>query len=317
MLTGYIGTYNTASTKGIYQFSFEETTGKISNIESFLSIDDAKCVDKYEDKLIITTSKNNKSGIALIDISTKTLLDEILLENNSPCFVKHHDNFIYTANYHDGVVMIYQIINDKLKLIKQISIQNKAGCHQVILYKNYLMVPCLLLDEIRIFDMNNDYTLVKTLTFPEKTGPRHGIFNHDYSHFYLVSELSSEFFDFSVNDLEFTLNAKLNLLPKDKLDNTSSAAIRMTKDNRFIYISTRGADLLTIINIENEPKIIQQINCGGMHPRDFILSEDEQYLLVVNRDSDDMSSFLLDKTNGKIAKLINTDKVPHAIGIVL
>ena len=24
MLTGYIGTYNTASTKGIYQFSYEE-----------------------------------------------------------------------------------------------------------------------------------------------------------------------------------------------------------------------------------------------------------------------------------------------------
>ena len=90
--------------------------------------------------------------------------------------------------------MVYQIVNNKLKLIKQISIQNKAGCHQVVLYKNYLIVPCLLLDQVRIFDINNDYDLVKTLTFPAKTGPRHGVFNHDYSHFYLVSELSSEFF---------------------------------------------------------------------------------------------------------------------------
>ena len=139
MLTGYIRTYNTASTKGIYQFSYEENSGKISDIQSFLSIDDAKCVDRYENILIITTSKNNKSGIALVDISTKTILDEILLENSSPCFVKHHDDFIYTANYHDGVVMVYQIVNNKLKLIKQISIQNKAGCHQVVLYKNYLI----------------------------------------------------------------------------------------------------------------------------------------------------------------------------------
>ena len=98
MLTGYIGTYNTASTKGIYQFSYEENSGKISDIQSFLSIDDAKCVDRYENILIITTSKNNKSGIALVDISTRTILDEILLENSSPCFVKHHDDFIYTAN---------------------------------------------------------------------------------------------------------------------------------------------------------------------------------------------------------------------------
>ena len=36
-----------------------------------------------------------------------------------------------------------------------------------------------------------------------------------------------------------------------------------------------------------------------------------------NKDTDDMSSFQLDKTNGKIVKLINTDKVPHAIGIIL
>ena len=28
MLTGYIGTYNTASTKGIYQFSYEEILAK-------------------------------------------------------------------------------------------------------------------------------------------------------------------------------------------------------------------------------------------------------------------------------------------------
>ena len=160
MLTGYIGTYNTASTKGIYQFSYEENSGKISDIQSFLSINDAKCVDRYENMLIITTSKNNKSGIALIDISTKTILDEILLENSSPCFVKHHDDFIYTANYHDGVVMVYQIVNNKLKLIKQISIQNKAGCHQVVLYKNYLIVPCLLLDQVRIFDINNDYDFI-------------------------------------------------------------------------------------------------------------------------------------------------------------
>lgn len=92
MLTGYIGTYNTTSTKGIYQFSFEETSGKISDIQSFLSIDDAKCVEKYKNTLIITTSKNNKSGIALVDISTKTVLDEILLENSSPCFIKHHNS---------------------------------------------------------------------------------------------------------------------------------------------------------------------------------------------------------------------------------
>ena len=32
MFTGYIGTYNTETTKGIYSFSFDEQTGTISNV---------------------------------------------------------------------------------------------------------------------------------------------------------------------------------------------------------------------------------------------------------------------------------------------
>lgn len=318
MLTGYIGTYNTPKTKGIYSFSFDESTGKISNIQSFLEANDAKCVTAFGKRLVITTSKNDNSGIALVDKNTHTILDEILLEDNSPCFVMHDKGLIYTANYHDGVVMIYKIINDKLHLEKRIDIQQKAGCHQVVLYQNYIIVPCLLLDEIRIFDMTKNYNLVKTLTFPAGTGPRHGVFNKDFSHFYLVSELSSEFFDFKISgDLEFTLIHKLNLLSADKLSGTSSAAIRITKDDNFIYISTRGADLLSVIDLHAKPELIQQTSCGGIHPRDFLLSDDENYLLVVNKDSDDLISFTLDKQTGKIAKLINKEAIPHGIGISL
>lgn len=317
MMTGYIGTYNTDTTKGIYSFSFNNLTGKISDIKPFFSADDAKCVDYFNNKLIITAHKDNKSGIALIDIATQELLDEIYLENKTPCFIKHDNNFIYTANYHDGVVIVYQLINNKFKLIKKIDIQPKAGCHQVILYQHYLVVPCLLIDEIRIFDVNDNYNLVKTLKFPQGTGPRHGIFNHDFSHFYLISELSSEFFDFQVYDLNFKLNHKLNLLSPDRLEGTSSAAIRLTKDNRYIYISTRGADLLTVISLEQTPTIIQQINAGGAHPRDFILSDDEHYLLVVNRDTDDISSFAINTINGKICSLVSTQKIPHGVGITL
>lgn len=318
MFTGYIGTYNTETTKGIYSFSFDEQTGTISNVVPFFSADDAKCVDNYEHNLIITTKKQGKCGIALIDIATKSLIDEILLEDNSPCFVKYNNGFIYTANYHDGVVMVYKVVNNKLTLVKKIENCPKAGCHQVVLYQNYLIVPCLLLDEVRIFDTTKDFALVKTLHFPQGTGPRHGIFNQDESHFYLVSELSSEFFDFEVGDnLEFNLKTKLHLLPEEKLPGSTTAAIRMTNDNKFIYVSTRGADVITVINIEKTPTIIQQVSAYGSHPRDFLLSNDENYLLVVNRDSDDLSSVLRDKQTGKLLNSITTEKLPHGVGIIL
>lgn len=78
-------------------------------------------------------------------------------------------------------------------MTKRIDIQTKAGCHQVILHDDYLLIPCLLMDEIRIFKRSEDFALVKILKFPQGTGPRHGVFNSEHTRFYLVSELSNEF----------------------------------------------------------------------------------------------------------------------------
>lgn len=321
MLNGYLGTYNTATSKGIYQFTFDETTGEVSHVQSILSINDAKCVAVHGNRLLATINLDDESGIALFDVSTHKLLDYALHEHQTPCFLKYDNDFIYTANYHDGVVMVYRVISNTLQLVKRIDIMPKAGCHQVILHDHYLIVPCLLLDEVRIFDTENDFHLVKTITFNQKTGPRHGVFNHDHTRLYLVSELSSELFVFAVNGLEFELLHKLPLLtnqPSEVITTSSTAAIRLADNQKYIYISTRGADLLSVIDVSSdEPKLIQQISSGGKHPRDFILSPDERYLLVANRDSDDLVSLALNPDTGKITHEINKVSVPHAVGITL
>lgn len=316
MIKGYIGTYNTFDSKGVYQFGIDETTGRISRIQSFYAADDAKCVALAGNKLIITMSKENKGGIALLDKMTGELLDTALYENKTPCFIGYDSGFVYTANYHDGTVMIYQIKNDKLHLTKRIDIQTKAGCHQVILHDDYLLIPCLLMDEIRIFKRSEDFALVKILKFPQGTGPRHGVFNKKHTRFYLVSELSNEFFAYDVEDLHFKLIAKIALVSQTGQSKASSAAIRLTRDETCVYISTRGADLLSVICVKDEIKLIQQRN-SGKHPRDFVLSNDERYLLTVNRDSDNLIIYKLDRDTKIIGNVVSETAVPHGVGIVL
>lgn len=321
MLTGYLGTYNTADSKGIYQFNFDETTGKVADVQSILLINDAKCALLHDSRLLTTINLDSESGIALFDTKTRKLLDYALYEHKSPCFITYDKDFIYTANYHDGVVMVYKLISNTIQLVKRIDVQPYAGCHQVLLHEHYLIVPCLLMDEIRIFDTENDYKLVQTISFAKGTGPRHGVFNNDHTRLYLVSELSSEFFVYEVNGIDFKLLHKMPLLKDasaEELKTSSTAAIRLTSNQKYIYVSTRGADLLTVIDVSaDKPAIIQQENSGGQHPRDFILSADEKYLLVANRDSDNLVSFALDTQTGKIVRKINEVSVPHAVGITL
>lgn len=319
MYKGYIGTYNTDSTKGIYSFSFEEESGRLSDPALFFAADDAKCVDIERGKLFITLHHGENGGMAVLNAQTAQLQDAVYLEHKTPCFIKYADNLIYTANYHDGTVMIYQIRNFAAELVKRIDIMPKAGCHQVILHGHYIIVPCLLLDEVRIFDANDDYKQVKTIPFPAGTGPRHGIFNADHSRFYLVSELSNELFAFDVDGLDFKPSGKVPLLDRQQAKTSSGAAIRLSKDEQKLYISTRGADLLSVVSFNelNQPGLIQQVSCGGSHPRDFLLSDDERFLLCVNRDSDDLVSFSIEQPSGKIGGIVSKISVPHGVGITI
>ncbi len=315
MVNGYLGTYNINDGNGVYHFDFNEDNGKIASIKSLYHVDKATYVVSYKDNLITSMNKHNRSGISLLD-SQGNLLDESLEEDKVPCFVLAKDDFVYTANYHDGLVRIYRIKDKQLDLVKQINVVNKAGCHQVILHGKYLLVPCLLIDEVRIYDTTNDYALVNTIRFPQGSGPRHGVFNKEHTRLFLVSELSNELFTFAVDGLNFEILNKIALLTPSQQHSSpapSSAAIRLTENEQFLYISTRGTDILSVIKIDDKqvkPQIIQQCSCGGAHPRDFSLSPNEQYLVVANRDTNNLVSFLLDKTNGKILQIADKASLP-------
>ena len=60
-------------------------------------------------------------------------------------------------------------------------------------------------------------------------------------------------------------------------EKAAAAAIRLTKDERFLYISVRERDLLAVIDVSHDKAaVIQLASCEGKHPRDFILSKNEK-----------------------------------------
>ena len=105
-----------------------------------------------------------------------------------------------------------------------------------------------------------------SLEFPPGTGPRHGTIDNDFRLF-LVSELSNELFvyDWQNGPLP-TLRAQLPVLPAGftSAKPPASAAIRLSPDERFLYVSTRFADVITVFELENStngtlPRAVQQL----------------------------------------------------------
>lgn len=320
-VSAYIGTYESENSSGVYRFYFHGETGRMTTPELFCRAKNAKWVCPGKNCLAFPMERDGKAGLGLL-FPEEGKRHELLVEEQTPCHILQDKKFIYTANYHEGTAMIYCLEEDKLILVKKIECGKGAGSHQVLLHKDYLMVPCLTQHKIRIYDKTADFKPAGEICFPEGSGPRHGVFNKTHTMFYLVSEWSNELFVFQVQGLAFTLKCSLSVLPPVMADagekSPAAAAIRLTEEEEFIYISVRGLDILTVIDLRGDsPLVIQHVPCGGKYPRDFILSSDEQFLLIANRFSGGIVSMKRDRSSGMLLGICHRIEIPQSVSLAL
>ena len=305
---GYVGTYDENKSAGIYRFVLDN--GFLSSESLFAPIKNAKYLKYYQNKLITLGDFSGGSGLALLD-RHGNILDQIVYEQKTSCFVDCRADCIYTANYHEGSVSKIVIKNDKLRFVQKLIIEEGAGCHQVLFYHNLIFVPCLLLDELRIFDQ--DLNLENIIKFPKGFGCRHGVFSLDEHWLYMVGELSDQV---AVIDLfQMKIVKFFSFLRDDETPYRQSAAIRISKDGKNLFVSTRGRNTVTVIGVNaSELTVKQTLSVAGDHPRDIFIEDD--YLLVVNRYSNELISYQIH--DGFVEETyISKIKLPAGIAIAM
>lgn len=326
-LTGYIGTYASPESLGIYRFTMDLDNGNLSKPELYYGALDCKYLSLHGTLLTAPRKRDGQAGICLLDTAGggASLAGEAFYETAPACYVTQDDACIYTANYHEGCILVYKKSPDSLTLAKRIDIAPKAGCHQILFHNHYMLVPCLLLDTVKIYDCSRDFAPAGELRFEEGTGPRHGIFDKDHKRLFLVSELSNQLFVYSLaadtpSGPAITLEHVYPLLPGDAKykEPPASAAIRLSPDGRFLYVSTRFADIISVFYIDGcQLTLVQQTGSGGVHPRDFTLTPDGQYLLAVNRTEGGLVSFRINPETGCLNGPCSQVPAPEAVAVIL
>ncbi len=300
------GTYSDHGSEGIYSFCIED--GVLQKPQVFTKIKSSKYIAVNGNRIASIGEFPNGCGVALID-ENGNILDTIAYEERTSCYVTFHDDKIYTANFHLGQFTVLKAENDKLRLINTVMIREKAGCHQVLFVNDRILIPCLFLDRVMIY--NKDLVYQGAIRFPQGTGPRHGILSADGKTLYLVSELSNELFAFDTDD--FSLQFSMSVLPEGETHVRDTAAVRLGEDGKLLYVSTRTKDILSVIDPEKK-ELVQAHYCGGRHPRDFIIVQN--HVVAANRFSDNVVSFELNE-DGTLGKQTGTITVPQAVSLAV
>ncbi len=297
----YAGTYTDAKSEGIYRFSFAE--GMLSEAELFCRIASSKYLCSYEDKIVALCDLEKGSGVALIG-QDGTIIDSIVYEEPTSCYVTCRDDQIFTANFHAGTISRLRIADDRIEFMDTVEIKKKAGCHQVLFSRDRIMVPCLFLDKVIIFD--RELNPLSKIDFPAGSGPRHGVFSDDGRYLYLVSELSNELFVIDTDTDSIVDSAAL----LETIHVKGTAAVR--KRNNMLYVSTRGENVISVVDLDGL-QLRQVKECGGDHPRDILIVDD--YLLCANRFSDSITSYRINE-DGSIGDMVSEIVVPEVVSLI-
>lgn len=321
-----IGTYTTKESKGIYGINLD--AGHLSAPGLMAVVDSPSyIIPDIKRKLAyaVTEDLNGKNGrisCFSYDNNTLKLLNDI--ETSSAGLVHltvdKARQFLFTVSYRDARIFCYRLKEDgtigslcsQHRHIGKSVVTGRQDCahaHSIWLSPDEARVyVCDLgMDEIVVYDFNRENGQLSkadniNLRIKAGFGPRHLVFSEKYKQVYVLGELSKEIAVFSYGNLTSLNHIDYIKIPEAGNKDAIGAAIRLSKDERFIYVSVRGDNTISVYELESEKqlKLIQQLDCYGIHPRDFNLIQDDKYLVCANRFSDSLTLFKRDCETGML-----------------
>ncbi|MFV0556679.1 MAG: lactonase family protein [Lactovum sp.] len=312
--------YTKRLSKGIYSVTLDTETEELSDLAELISVSGPTylALDKKNHLYSVAAGKEANGGLSSFSFNGQDIsfLNSVFEEGAPHCHlsVDEEKNLVYAANYHKGEVHTYHRLTDgSLELSDFVKHedhhgpkpeQNAPHCHYAGLTPDQKLVVCDLgNDELYIYDVSDEGKLSQSFVYKsaEGAGPRHIVFSSDGHTAFLACELDSTVEVLSYENGQFSLLQKISTLPAEHQTFNGVAAIRLSSDNNFLYVSNRGHNSITIYKVEGQSlELLSIIKTEGEIPRDFNLIGDENFLLVAHQESDNLTLFKRDKLTGQL-----------------
>ncbi len=323
-----VGTYTNAGSEGIYTYRFDAQTGKVTANTSIKTSNPSYLAISPDQKFVFAVNENDSGSVSAFKFNKEngslTFLNSVSSAGAHPCYISVNKKatIATVGNYSSGTIAVMEVRADgQLNQPKQIiqlkgnsvnrKRQEKSHVHATVFSPDYqfLLVPDLGTDKIMQYKVTPGSGALQPAEEPftevnAGAGPRHLDFhpNSSLGVVYLIEELTGTIsvFKYKAGKLELIQNSSAH--PLSYIGAFGSADIHVSPDGRFLYASNRGdANSIAIFSIDQETGMLQIAGFQptlGIHPRNFSIDPTGRFLLVANRDSDEIVIFKIDKKTG-------------------
>jgi 6-phosphogluconolactonase len=326
----YVGTFSERGSMGIYVYDFRRENMRFDLLQTIFSKSSPSYIDVSPDGRFLFSA--NRGGLSdkkewgsvtsyKVDSLTGKLsiIQEQYSFGDSPCYVYADPagGYIIVCHYNSGNFVIFPIGEDGKIGEPTANVQlegtgivmpqqSQAHPHSAVCSVDgkFLYISDLGQDKIFIYKYDfltgtvepADVPFVRTIA---GAGPRHFVLNPEGSIAFSSEELSSSISSYSVNQKngELKLIQRLSALPEAFFGENTSADIHTAVDGMFVYISNRGYNGLGMYKVTGGGKMknLGYMPTIGQRPRGFMSDPRGEFMLVANRDSDEINIFTIEK----------------------
>jgi 6-phosphogluconolactonase len=337
---GFIGTYTGTNGKaeGIYSFNMDIKTGKVEDLHLAAKTDNPSWLllhpkgrHLYAANELDDFNKKGEGGAVSVfsieDDGSLHFINQKPTHGKSPCHLAINSgaSHVIAANYFGGSLTVFPLahsgaVNDPCQIIQFSGKgpnpvrQEGPHAHSFLFDKTCTFGFAMDLGTDRVMAYQFSGTAAEPLipaaypwynTVPG-SGPRHGVFNPQGTCAYIVNEIDSTVTALHYNSVEgsFKNIQTLSCLPANCKTQSTCAAIKISPDGNFVYISNRGHDSISIFRVKGDATLdfSAAVPSGGRTPRDFSITPEGKYLLAANQDSDNLTVFRRDLASGSLTK---------------
>jgi len=109
---------------------------------------------------------------------------------------------------------------------------------------------------------------------------------------------------------------RIRTTPENFKGFAGSADIHIRPDGKFLYCTNRGtSNTIAVFEIRKDGRLVtkQIISVKGKHPRNFVIEPGGHFLLVANRDTDNIVIFSIDHDSGLLKATGKEISIPNPV----
>jgi 6-phosphogluconolactonase len=327
----YAGTFTNTTSKGIYAYRFDTSTGKLTSLGLVAeSTNPAFLIESADHRFLYAANERgtNSNTVSAYSIDRNTgaltFLNGVSAKGAAPCHIAIDatQKWIAVANYDGGNVAVLPIHPDG-RLGEAVGFDQHEGsgptprqktphAHSVLFSadNHFLLGADLGLDKIFVyrFDANTGSISPNSPPFVKVapgSGPRHLAFHPNGKVLYAISEIGNTVtaFHFNPSTGELTEFQSISTLPKDFTGASTTAEIAVNRAGTVLYGSNRGHDSIVVFSISKSDFKLTPVEwrpTQGKTPRNFALDPTGAFLIAANQDTDNIAVYRLDAATGRL-----------------